>query len=235
MRDLMEVVCVIKEPLRVYVGDAAFNQLEEIFNTGTLDFYPTKALDGEIRAHAKASQPGWEWQKLSFVLEKKGEVQDEEISKAQKRINSALQSTLQAGFALFATNLQKTNLQNDQLQHRRYLQTSSPDDSTDTTGIMEARLQPWLSEVLTGFNNGCRRPESEMIIAFCNLTTQGVLSVERLHFLLQQVTALAHAFPKNFVAVIVMPNRAGDLKANANGCKPFGGIWYFYFILSNQK
>lgn len=41
MKDLMEVVCVwiaIKEPLRVYVGDAAFTQLEEMFMTGTLDF-----------------------------------------------------------------------------------------------------------------------------------------------------------------------------------------------------
>lgn len=41
MKDLMEVVCVwvsIKEPLRVYVGDAAFTQLEEMFMAGTLDF-----------------------------------------------------------------------------------------------------------------------------------------------------------------------------------------------------
>lgn len=44
--------------------------------------------------------------------------------------------------------------------------------------------------------------------------------MDRLHFLLQQVTALSHAYPKSFVAVVVMPNRAGDLKAN--GCKPLG-------------
>ena len=110
--------------------------------------------------------------------------------------------------------------------------TSGMDDTTDNTGIMEARLQPWLSDVLAGFNNGCRRPESEMVIALCNLTTQGVLSVERLHFLLQQITALSHAYPKNFVAVVVMPNRAGDLKAN--GCKPLS---YFtkYFLSHDFK
>eukprot|EP00438_Fugacium_kawagutii_P000969 Skav224480 [mRNA] locus=scaffold1302:778931:795261:- [translate_table: standard] len=83
-----------------------------------------RTLDPELRAHAKASEPKWEWEKLSFVLEKKGEVQDEEITKAQKRINSALQSSLQAGFALF-----QTNLENDQLQHQRYLQTSSGDEA----------------------------------------------------------------------------------------------------------
>eukprot|EP00435_Cladocopium_sp_Y103_P001332 s1736_g1.t1 len=195
-----------------------------------------RTLDPELRAHAKASTPGWDWQKLSFVLEKKGEVQDEEISKAQKRINSALHSTLQAGYALF-----ETNLQNDQLQHRRYLQTSSgdeararaaviqsledcvndkycPDDQTDTSGVMEARLQPWLAECLAGFNGGVRRPDNECIIGIFNLTTQGVLSADKLHFALQQLTTLSHAYPKTFVGLVVMPNRAGDLKQN--GCKP---------------
>ena len=96
-----------------------------------------RTLDPEIRAHSKASEPGWEWQKLSFVLEKKGEVQDEEISKAQKRINSALHSTLQAGFALF-----ETNLSNDQLQHRRYLQTSSGDEAKARAAVISSLEDP---------------------------------------------------------------------------------------------
>lgn len=92
-----------------------------------------RTLDPELRAHSKASEPGWDWQKLSFVLEKKGEVQDEEIWKAQKRINSALHSTLQAGYALF-----ETNLQNDQLQHRRYLQTSSGDEAKARAAVISS-------------------------------------------------------------------------------------------------
>lgn len=83
-----------------------------------------RTLDSELRTHSKASEPGWEWAKLSFVLELKGAVQDEELCKAQKKINSALQSSLQAGFELF-----RTNLQNDHLQHRRYLLTSSGDEA----------------------------------------------------------------------------------------------------------
>ena len=93
--------------------------------------FPPRTLDAELRAHSKASEPGWDWQKLSFVLELKSAVQDEELSKAQSKINSALQSSLQAGFSLF-----ETNLQNDQLQHRRYLLTSSGDEAKARAAVV---------------------------------------------------------------------------------------------------
>lgn len=83
---------------------------------------------------------------------------------------------------------------------------------------MEARLQPWLAECLGGFNGGVRRADNECIMGIFNLTTQGVLSADKLHFALQQLTTLSHAYPRTFVGLVVMPNRAGDLKTN--GCKP---------------
>ena len=88
-------------------------------------------------------------------------------------------------------------------------------EETDTTGVMEARLQPWMADCLSGFNNGIRRADNEGMVCICNLTTQGVVSADKLHFALQQLTTLSHAFPKTFIAVVVMPNRAGDVK----GCK----------------
>ena len=57
MKDLMEVVCVwvtIKEPLRVYVGDAAFNQLEEMFMAGTLDFI---FIPGQVNSYHNSGVP----------------------------------------------------------------------------------------------------------------------------------------------------------------------------------
>lgn len=94
-----------------------------------------------------------------------------------------------------------------------------PDATIDTSGIMEARLQPWLADALAGLNNGMRRADNECIIGIFNLTTQGVLSAEKLHFALQQLTTLCHAYPKTFVGVVVMPNRAGDLRPST--CKPW--------------
>ena len=56
-----------------------------------------RTLDAELRAHAKAVDESFDWQKLSFVLEAKGVAQDEELNKAQSKINNALQNSLQAG------------------------------------------------------------------------------------------------------------------------------------------
>lgn len=66
----------------------------------------------------------WSWKKLPFILEMEGQIHDDEIGKAQSKINSALQSSLQAGFSLF-----ETNLETDQLQHRRYILASSGDEA----------------------------------------------------------------------------------------------------------
>ena len=99
----------------------------------------SRTLDGELRAHCKTSDPNWDWQKLSFVLELKGAVQDEEVLRAQSKINSALQSSLQAGFSLF-----ETNLSNDQIQHRRYLLTSSGDEAKARAAVvasLEAKVK----------------------------------------------------------------------------------------------
>ena len=123
---------------------------------------PPRSLDAELRAHSKASETGWDWQKLSFVLELKGAVQDEELSKAQSKINSALQSSLQAGYSLF-----ETNLQNDQLQHRRYLLTSSGDEAKARAAIvasLEALTTPKSVNPNLGFTVNVRIGSSSCII-----------------------------------------------------------------------
>lgn len=102
----------------------------------------SRSLDAELRAHSKSSDPSWEWQKLSFALELKGVVQDEEVLRAQNKINSALQSSLQAGFALF-----ETNLSNDQIHHRRYLLASSGDEAKARAAVV-ASLEAWKTQTL---------------------------------------------------------------------------------------
>ena len=69
-------------------------------------------------------EAGWEWEKLSFVLEAQGILQQEELDKAQSKVSNALQNSLQAGWSLF-----QNNLENDHVQHRRHLMASSGDES----------------------------------------------------------------------------------------------------------
>jgi len=84
---------------------------------------------------------------------------------------------------------------------------------------LDARLQPWLASTLSGLNAGVRRDNSENIIAFFNLQTQGVLSTSRMHFMLQQVTSLCHAHSRSLICVIIMPNRAGDARSGTGHVK----------------
>ena len=73
-------------------------------------------------------------------------------------------------------------------------------------------MQPWLQDALSGLNGGIRRHDNEAIIGYFNMTTQGVLSASKMHFALHQITSLAHNHTKTFIAVVVMPNRAADLR-----------------------
>lgn len=84
----------------------------------------------------------------------------------------------------------------------------------DVSGKLDARLQPWLLARLAGLNNGVRRESAECIIAIFNITTQGVLSLHKQQYLLQQVTTMAHTYGKSFVAIVVMANRAGDMRGS---------------------
>lgn len=90
-----------------------------------------RTLDAELRAHCKTMGQEWDFQKLSFVLEAQGDLQDEQLQKAQSKTNSALMNSLTAGLSLF-----ETNLENDQLAHRRWLLASSGDEAKARAAVV---------------------------------------------------------------------------------------------------
>ena len=64
---------------------------------------------------------------------KQGKVQDEAISKAQSKTNSALLNSLNAGFSLFTTNLE-----NDQLNFKRWMLASSGDEAKARAAVVSS-------------------------------------------------------------------------------------------------
>lgn len=94
--------------------------------------------------------------------------------------------------------------------------SGGPTADVDVSGKLDARLQPWLSSTLAGLNSGVRRENSEMVVGIFNLTTQGVLSLRKLQYVMQQLTSLAHSHSKSFIAIVVMPNRAGDARVTSS-------------------
>ena len=73
-------------------------------------------------------------------------------------------------------------------------------------------MVPWVQQTLQSCASGLRRQENERIVAWCNYVTAGVLSAGRTEFTVNTITAMAHANPKQFVAVVILPNRSGDLR-----------------------
>lgn len=90
---------------------------------------------------------------------------------------------------------------------------ASDGENQKTISTISAKVTPWMEKTLQGFANGLRRPESERIFAWCNYVTAGVLSAGKTEFTVNTITQLAHSNPRNFIAVVLLPNRSGDLRA----------------------
>ena len=87
-------------------------------------------------------------------------------------------------------------------------------DDPENIPTIAAKLEPWLQTTLSGFGGGIRRPEREKLVGWVNFVSCGVVSGKKLMFALENVTQLCHAYSKTFVGVIILPNRAGDLRAS---------------------
>lgn len=77
-----------------------------------------------------------------------------------------------------------------------------------------AKNEPWLQSTLTAFGQGIRRQESERVVVWINYVACGVVPAKKIQFTVEQVTQVLHAFPKNAAAIILLPNRAADLRAS---------------------
>eukprot|EP00435_Cladocopium_sp_Y103_P022429 s1200_g5.t1 len=85
-------------------------------------------------------------------------------------------------------------------------------DKEKVISTIAAKVNPWLTQVLMGYAGGLRRPESERIFGWCNYVTAGVLTAGKIEFTVNTITGMAHAYPRQFVAVVMLPNRSGDLR-----------------------
>ena len=81
-----------------------------------------RMLDNELKLHTRAQDANFDWEKLSFVLEAKGIVQEEEVVKAQSKIASAFAASIAAAHRLFLHNLE-----GDEVEHRRRLSSNATD------------------------------------------------------------------------------------------------------------
>ena len=75
-----------------------------------------------------------------------------------------------------------------------------------------AKNEPWIQSTFSGFGGGIRRHDQERLIVWVNYVSAGVVPGKKLVFTLEHVTQLLHALPRTAAAVILLPNRASDLR-----------------------
>ena len=92
-----------------------------------------RTLDTELRAHCRAMAGDFDYKKLSFVLEGKGLLEDQQLEAAQSRANNALHKSQALAFELF-----KTQLEQDQIARRRYLSSTAGDETRARAAIIES-------------------------------------------------------------------------------------------------
>ena len=76
-----------------------------------------------------------------------------------------------------------------------------PEQETDTSGVLNAKMLPWLDASLAGMNSGIRRLDNELIVAFVNFPSAGCCKR-------QQATLCA--FPGDFTCPFVSTGVCGS-------------------------
>lgn len=132
------------------------------------------------------------------------------------------------------------------LRPKLIIDPAADGDKEKTISTINAKVNPWMQQTLQGYGNGLRRSESERIFAWCNYVTAGVISAGKTEFTVNTITQLAHAHPRNFVAVVLLPNRSGDLRMPATkhlvlyiyllfSLRFFSGVWFASEHLKEPK
>lgn len=92
-----------------------------------------RALDSELRTHMKANDASFDYKKLSFLMEASGVIQEEHVLTAQSSVANARKQSLAAAYQLF-----QTNLENDQVQHEKFLASAEANASRTKTIMIQS-------------------------------------------------------------------------------------------------
>jgi len=81
----------------------------------------------------KANDASFDYKKLSFLMEASGVIQEEHVLTAQSSVANARKQSLAAAYQLF-----QTNLENDQVQHEKFLASAEANASRTKTIMIQS-------------------------------------------------------------------------------------------------
>ena len=87
----------------------------------------------ELRSHCRGMASDFDFKRMSFVVEARGQLHSEQIEMAQSKTASALKKSVASAWELF-----KTNLESDQLLRDKYVAACSGDESRQRAAIIDS-------------------------------------------------------------------------------------------------
>lgn len=88
---------------------------------------------------------GFDFKKLTFIMELKSSLQEHEIEQAQSKAASALKKSNATAFELF-----KTRLEQDEIHRRKYTESTKGDEFRARAACVES-LEDWWAQIRTQF------------------------------------------------------------------------------------
>ncbi|CAL1173958.1 unnamed protein product [Cladocopium goreaui] len=231
-------------------------KLESTFPKPTVEkcaaLFSKGSLDADLGALAKAAEP-FEWERISFILELRGECLEDYISQCQDVSKNAQTKSLQAAYNCWAEQLNADGVifESEQILSEK----ESAKRRAKLVGQLEACHQKawkvvseYLGTSLRLFAGRSADAESTVLpslaawlqesisevpearssddhglVIWLNLPTAGIIGASKYDFLLTSVTTLLTMMKKNSIALLVHPNRAAQMQPNRNTKKEEDG------------
>ncbi|CAK9107687.1 Uncharacterized protein SCF082_LOCUS50126 [Durusdinium trenchii] len=201
------------------------------------DLFMRGSLDGDLAGIMRAAQD-FEWERIPFILEIRGECVDDFICQAQDRTRNAHSKSMAAAWNVWKEMLTADQVSSEKIasekeyaKRRTKLVAQLEDMHNKAWGLVDEFMQQNLkffsgraieaeSTVLPAmaswihdtFNDipEVRSVEDHCIFVWINMTTVGVMPASKWDFFITALTNLLASHKRNAIAVLIHPNRASD-------------------------
>eukprot|EP00435_Cladocopium_sp_Y103_P023953 s3522_g5.t2 len=241
---LFDIVCLwlwLEPKLRAEFPGSTVDHHAELFMKGM--------LDTDLATIMRAAEPSFDWKRINFVLEVRGQAVETFISQSQNRQRNAMMKSVQAAFKAWEEQLgadqvtfeqQQIMLEKSQAktraklvrqleEHHQKAWTCVKEYLSSTLRLFPGRSPEAVSTVMPELNGWIDETLTEIaevqsvtdhgIILWACLPSVGILSAHRMDWLLTYLSNTLNKYKKNGMAVVIHANRAGQVGGKDQECK----------------
>ncbi|CAL1131960.1 unnamed protein product [Cladocopium goreaui] len=205
-----------------------------------IGFWENPMLDNDLSSVMRAGEP-FDWKRINFVLEVRGQTVESFISQSQDRQRNAMQKSVQAAFRAWQEQLasdqvifeqQQIMLEKSNAKTRAKLVRQLEEQHhkawkcvkeylSSTLRLFPGKSPDAVSTVMPELNGWIEETLSDIaevqsaldhgVILWVNLPSVGILSAHRLDWVLTYLSNTLNKYKKNGMAIVIHANRAGQV------------------------